>query len=87
MQTIKIRPVDTEYPETDQFLKEPEGGITFAVNVKLLKILTDYLNKVEKESQVVKIVFNVADPSSPIRFSFELSNGQRGEGALMPMRV
>jgi len=87
MQTNKIRPIEIEYPDTDQFLKEPEGGITFAVDAKLLKILTDYLNKVEKEKDVVKVVFNVVDPGSPIRFSFELSNGQRGEGALMPMRV
>jgi hypothetical protein len=87
IQTIKMRPVDAEYPDTDQFLKEPEGGITFAVNAKFLKILTDYLNKVEKEREVTQIVFHVVGPSSPIRFSFELSNGQRGEGALMPMRV
>ena len=87
MQTVKIRPLETEYPDTDQFLKEPEGGITFAVDAKLLKILTDYLNKVEKERDVISIVFHVVDPGSPIRFSFELSNGQRGEGVLMPMRV
>jgi hypothetical protein len=88
MQTNKIRPIEIEYPNTDQFLgEEPEGGITFAIDAKLLKILTDYLNKVEKEREVIQIVFHVVDPSSPIRFSFELSNGQRGEGALMPMRV
>jgi hypothetical protein len=88
MQTNKIRPLEIEYPDTDQFLgEESEGGITFAIDAKLLKILTDYLNKVEKERSAIQVFFHVVDSGSPIRFSFELSNGQRGEGALMPMRV
>lgn len=87
MQTVKIRPREGEYPKTDIFLAEPTDGIKFAVDGKLLKTIVDYVTKAMKDSVSCPIVFHVVDSSSPIRFSFELLNGQKGVGAIMPVRL
>lgn len=87
MQTVKVKPKECQYPDTEEFLKPRENELKFAIDAKLLKIIADYVIKVSKGKGSSPIVFSFVNDCSHIRFSFETDDGQRGEGAVMPMRV
>ena len=86
MQTVRLKPVQKEYPNTDGFFEPREGEVSFTVDARLLKPLLDYVIRFTKRSHKCPITFYVLGDLEPIRFSFELPNGQSGGGAVMPMR-
>lgn len=87
MQTLKIHPVDADYPETDQVIPE-KGGLCFSVDAKLLKVICDYVAKQSPKDKPAQLTFYVTENDGcPIRFEFSVNGGdQQGMGVLMPLR-
>jgi len=92
MQTAKVRPVDGEFPDTEQFIDknidEEEGNEwkMFTFNADNLKLLANYVSRQNGREQI-PITFWIKDPEGPIHFRFKFSDAeQEGRGVLMPMK-
>lgn len=92
MQTAKIRPIDGEFPDTEQSIdksidkEENNEWKMFTFNSDNLKILANYVSGRNGREQI-PITFWIKDPEGPVHFRFKFSDaGQEGRGVLMPMR-
>ncbi|MCL6578016.1 MAG: hypothetical protein K6T73_01335 [Candidatus Bathyarchaeota archaeon] len=91
MQTVKVRPTDAQYPETenviDNSIEDPndKSWIKFSLDAHLLKKLCDYVSKTSKN--LAPITFWVKDGESALQFKFRISEtAQEGRGIIMPCR-
>ncbi|MCJ7747852.1 MAG: hypothetical protein MUP27_08915 [Desulfobacterales bacterium] len=91
MQTTKIKPVDGEFPDTEQFIdksidEENNEWKMFTVNSDLLKVLADYVSRRNGKYEI-PITFWVKDPEGVVHFRFRfIDTEQDGRGVLMPMK-
>lgn len=91
MQSTKIKPVDGEFPDTEQFFdnsidSEVDGEWTmFTLNSDIIKTLADYVSR-QSGRPNIPITFWVKEPDAPIHFRFKFSDTeQEGRGVMMPM--
>lgn len=91
MQTVKIRSVDGEFPDTepiiDKSIDDKENNwLMFTLNSDTLKILTNYVSK-QNGKPNIPITFWVKNSDGPIHFRFRFfDTEQEGRGVLMPMK-
>lgn len=92
MQTVKIRPIDGEFPDTEPIVdksiddEKNNQWKMFTLNSDILKILANYVSR-QNGRDNIPITFWVKDPEGPIHFRFRFSDtDQDGRGVLMPMK-
>ncbi len=92
MQTVKVRPIDGEFPGTEQIfdksidIEENNEWKMFTLNSDLLKIIANYVSK-QNGVENIPITFWIKNPDEPTHFRFRFSDTeQEGRGVLMAMR-
>lgn len=92
MQTAKVKPIDTEFPDTEQFIDQSIDKETdnewrmFTINSDVLKLLANYVSK-RNGREEIPITFWIKDPNGPVHFRFRFTDTeQEGRGVLMPMK-
>jgi hypothetical protein len=91
MQTIKIKPEEGEFPDSEPVLDKSidnennKDWKMFTINSDILKTLANYISK-RNGREDNPITFWIKEPTGPIHFRFKfIDTEQEGRGVLMPM--
>ena len=83
---LTTKPVEGNYPNTEQVIWTEEPTLTIALNPYYLKMIAEYASKHCHEKHTsIKLMFK--SELEPMKWEVTLGNMQKATGLLMPMRL